>query len=368
MSAVQEVLHAATIDDVQAAILDATAPLLPRGGGSKPALSAAGTGIALDLSGLSGILEYDPGEYTFTAYAGTPLAAVRDALAENGQYLPFDPPLVDQGATLGGTVAAGLSGAGRMRYGGVRDFLIGVRFVDGRGRLVRGGGKVVKNAAGFDLPKLMVGSLGRLGILVEASFKVFPAPKAYATLAATLPGIAEAAATARKLAAAPLDLEGLDFAPTDTGGPGATLWVRLGGLQAALPARLERLQALLGQGEALTAEEDRALWSRIRALDWIQDGQTLVKVATAADQVAALDRTLAETGATRHYSVAGNLAWVAWPDAPHVLDSLLRDASLPGLVLAGAASRPLIGHQPGAVLLSRVKQTLDPAGRFPNFG
>ena len=80
MSAVQEVLHAATIDDVQAAILDATAPLLPRGGGSKPALSAAGTGIALDLSGLSGILEYDPGEYTFTAYAGTPLAAVRDRL------------------------------------------------------------------------------------------------------------------------------------------------------------------------------------------------------------------------------------------------------------------------------------------------
>ncbi len=300
--------------------------------------------------------------------AGTPLKAVRDALAEHGQYLPFDPPLVEQGATLGGTVAAGLSGAGRMRYGGVRDFLIGVRFVDGQGRLVRGGGKVVKNAAGFDLPKLMVSSLGRLGVLVEASFKVFPAPKAYATLTATFPGTADAAAAARKLAAAPLDLEGLDFAPVDVGGPGARLWVRIGGLQAAMPARLERLRALLGQGEVLTAEEDHVLWNRIRALAWRQDDQTLVKVGTAADQVAALDRTLAETGAMRHYSVAGNLAWIAWPDAPHVLDDLLREAGLPGLVLAGGASRPLIGHQPGTALLRKVKQTLDPAGRFGDYG
>ena len=110
-------------------------------------------------------------------------------LAEHGQYLPFDPPLAAAGATLGGTVAAGLSGPGRYRYGGVRDFVLGVRFVDGMGNLVRGGGKVVKNAAGFDFPKLMVGSLGRLGVLAELSFKVFPQPPAFATLAVSYHGI-----------------------------------------------------------------------------------------------------------------------------------------------------------------------------------
>ncbi|MBI4768870.1 MAG: FAD-binding protein, partial [Chloroflexi bacterium] len=138
--------------------------LLPRGGGSKPALSIPPEGVAaLDLSGLTGLLEYDPAEFTFTALAGTPLSEVLAALSANGQYLPFDPPFAARGATLGGAVAAGLSGPGRYRYGGVRDFILGVRLVDGNGDLVRGGGKVVKNAAGFDIPKLMVGSLGQLG-------------------------------------------------------------------------------------------------------------------------------------------------------------------------------------------------------------
>src|SRR5436190_11409249 len=114
---------------------------------------------------LSGMMEYDPAEFTFTALAGTPLAVVQKELAGNGQYLPFDPPLAAQGATLGGTVAAGLSGPGRLRYGGVRDFIVGVQWVDGSGTVIRGGGKVVKNAAGFDFPKLFTGSLGRLGIL-----------------------------------------------------------------------------------------------------------------------------------------------------------------------------------------------------------
>ena len=145
-------MRPAAIQEVQEAVL-ATPRLHVVGGHSKPALStpADQSVAALEMTGLSGILEYDPGEYTFTALAGTSLATVEAALAEHGQYMPFDPPLVEAGATLGGTVAAGLSGSGRQRYGGVRDFLIGVRLVDGQGRLVRGGGKVVKNAAGFDL-------------------------------------------------------------------------------------------------------------------------------------------------------------------------------------------------------------------------
>ncbi len=157
-----------------------------RGSGTKPALAIAPSHDRqpLDLRGLRGIVEYEPQEYTFTAY-GTPLAEVNDLLAANGQYLPSTPFV--EGATLGGTVASGLSGSGRLRYGGVRDFILGVRFVDGPGSAtVQGGGKVV-NAAGFDFPKLLTGSIGRLGVIVEVSFKVLPAPPAYRSLLVHFP-------------------------------------------------------------------------------------------------------------------------------------------------------------------------------------
>ena len=138
--------------------------VVPRGGGTKPALWSVDGADVLDVLALNGITEYLPSEYTVTALAGTPLADVEARLAAEGQYLPFDPLLVDAGSTVGGAVAAGANGPGRLRYGGLRDFLLAVTFVDGRGEIVRGGARVVKNAAGFDLPKLMVGSLGRLGV------------------------------------------------------------------------------------------------------------------------------------------------------------------------------------------------------------
>ncbi|HMN27437.1 MAG TPA: FAD-binding protein, partial [Caldilineaceae bacterium] len=263
------------IDRIQAFIHTASA-ILPRGGGSKPALSSDRDGVALlDLRGLRGILEYEPGEYTFTALAGTPLADVQAALAEHGQYLPFDPPLVAAGATLGGTIAAGLSGSGRYRYGGVRDFLIGIRFVDGQGRLVRGGGKVVKNAAGFDLPKLMVGSLGRLGVLVEASFKVFPQPQSFASLTVSYPTLAEALAGMRAVADARLDIEALDIV-TGWPAPSYTLWVRLGGWEAVLPARLAQLGQLLAGGEEVSGPAEAAFWAGVREFAWAPAGSTLV--------------------------------------------------------------------------------------------
>ena len=126
-------LRPTTPQEVQEAVL--THPRLrPRGAGTKPALSSPQEGEALlDLSGLRGILEYEPEEFVFTALAGTPLEEIEAALKAHGQYLPFDPPLLGKGATLGGTVAAGLSGPMRHRYGGVRDFILGVRFVDGEG-------------------------------------------------------------------------------------------------------------------------------------------------------------------------------------------------------------------------------------------
>ena len=149
-------LKPTTIPEIQQLVKEAQAPLVVRGGGSKPALSTPPDGaLIVELRGLQGMLAYEPDEYTFTAYAGTAISDIAAELAQYGQYLPFDPLLISQGATLGGVVAANTSGSGRYRYGGVRDFILGVRFVDGNGLLVRSGGQVVKNSAGFDLSKFM---------------------------------------------------------------------------------------------------------------------------------------------------------------------------------------------------------------------
>src|SRR3972149_2730968 len=200
--------------------------LQPVGARTKTALVAQGHIHTLDLSSLIGLIEYEPSEYTFTALASTPLSDVIAALAEHNQYLPFDPPFVEAGATLGGTVATGLSGSGRYRFGGVRDFLLAVQFLDGQGRIVRGDTRVVKNSAGFALPKLMVGSLGSLGALVEMTLKVFPRPVATASFQVPFPSVTEGLAALIRLTQAPLDLLALDLTPQSSG---AQLFIRIGG-------------------------------------------------------------------------------------------------------------------------------------------
>ena len=336
-----------------------------RGGGSKPALSAPpAESLLLDLSGLSGLVEYEPAEYTFTAQAGTPVAEIQAVLGKKGQYLPFDPPLAAAGATLGGIVAAGTSGAGRVRYGGVRDFLIGTRFVDGRGELLRGGGKVVKNAAGFDYPKLLVGSLGRLGILTEVTFKVFPEPPAYATLAIACPDLSAALGHITGLNRSKFDINGLDCGPTPGGW---TVWVRLGGFVAALEERMAALQAQvggqIGGGEILNGETDAAFWQGANNFDWLPADAGLVKVPVTPGRVAGLEKTL-PVSTNRRYSVGGNLLWLGWDRPVAELDSLLSSHGLSGLLLRGASDSPWLGKRPGGAFLARVKNALDPDGKF----
>ncbi|MBI1876810.1 MAG: FAD-binding protein [Chloroflexi bacterium] len=353
--------------------------LLPRGGGSKPALSTPPEDVlCLELAGLSGVLEYEPEEYTFTALAGTPVAVVEKLLAERGQYLPFDPPLAQQGATLGGTVAAGVNGPGRQRYGGVRDFLIGVRFVDGEGKLVRGGGKVVKNAAGFDLPKLMVGSLGRLGVLVELTFKVFPGPAAYATLKLAYPHLEIALTDIYRLTTSSLELHALELEPATPGAGGKkngwTLWVRLGGLTEALPARIERMREFLlspsggaTAAEGIEAPAEGTLWQQVKGLEWVPANWALVKTPLTPKRIPTLEAQLSRVETPRRYSAGGNLAWLAWPTTENwaaKLDTLLTDLDLSGLALLGPPGVTRFGVNPGAPLARRVKQALDPNGRF----
>ncbi|MEW5871161.1 MAG: FAD-binding protein [Chloroflexota bacterium] len=344
--------------------------LLPRGGGSKPGLSTpAQSAQTLEMSGLSGISAYVPEEFTFTALAGTRLAEVNRALEENGQYLPFDPPLVERGATLGGTVAAGLSGPGRYHYGGLRDFLLGVRFVDGQGNLVQAGGQVVKNAAGFDLPKLMIGSRGSLGALVELSFKVFPRPPAYATLRCQCASLEEALQAMQRAAGSRLDVDALDLEPSQGG---YILWVRLAGLAEIMDARLERLtgqvaEALQGESQVLQGPDERQLWRLVNEFAWVPAEWSLVKVPLTPGRIAALESALERKPILRRYMAGGQAAWLALEGPPQELRGLLEEHRLSGLVLFGPPGAACLGEWvagAGKTFYRRVKTALDPVGRF----
>jgi glycolate oxidase FAD binding subunit len=330
-------------------------PVRARGGGSKPALSGHAN---LELAALSGILEYDPSEYTFTALAGTSVREVQELLERHGQYLPFDPVLVEAGATLGGTVAAGLSGPGRQRYGGVRDFILAVQFVDGLGRVVRGGGKVVKNAAGFDLPKLHCGSLGRFGILTELTFKVFPAPKAWITLEFEFARQSDALEAVIKLGGSSFDLYALELMDH-------TVLVRLGGIRQAFTERVEKLELFLGRG-CEVSEVDADIWREAKECLWQPTGSSLIKIPVTPAKIPDFENRLLEAGlhdVSPRYSSGGNVAWVCVNEIA-ALEKILLESNLAGMVINGSSGQSLIGKRTGLGLLSRVAQALDPNNIF----
>ena len=157
-------------------------PLRLRGSGSKDFYGSALSGTVLDARPCRGIVSYEPQELVLTARAGTTLAEIEKLLSENGQMLPFEPPHFGPAATLGGCIATGLSGPRRAYQGAARDFVLGVRMLDGRGDLLTFGGQVMKNVAGYDVSRLQVGAMGTLGLLLEISLKVLPRPVAEITL------------------------------------------------------------------------------------------------------------------------------------------------------------------------------------------
>ena len=250
--------------DLAEVVAAATGPLRVSGGGTRP-LGRPVAGEALSVAGLSGITLYEPGALTIVAGAGTPMAEVEAALEAEGQMLPFEPMdhrrlLGTQGVpTIGGVVAANVSGPRRVRAGACRDSLIGVRFVDGEGRVVKNGGRVMKNVTGYDLVKLMAGAYGTLGVLSEVSFKVLPKPGAETTLVAE--GLSPEAAVAAMSAAlgSPYEVSGAAY----HAGSGRT-WLRLEGLAASVAYRAERLTALLSGSGDWGASEAEDIWPGLR--------------------------------------------------------------------------------------------------------
>lgn len=228
-----------------------SAPLCLRGGGSKDFYGLAPRGEILDTRAYAGIVEYEASELVATVRGGTPLAELESTLAARGQCLAFEPPHFGLGATVGGCVAAGLSGPRRQSAGALRDYILGATIIDGRGRLLRFGGKVMKNVAGYDVSRLIAGSLGTLGLIAEVSFKLSPLPPAEATLQLEV-SQEEALRELNNWGGQPLPIT-------------ASLWnkdrlyVRLAGAVAAVKAACKRLG-----GEALDAAQAQSFWTTVR--------------------------------------------------------------------------------------------------------
>ena len=302
-----QIIRPETPDQVAQALKNASdenRAVIPLGGGTM--LDYGGplhrADLCISLEKLNRVLDYQPANLTVRAEAGITLDALNATLAQHGQYLPLDPPCPSR-ATIGGILATNASGPLRARYGAARDLLIGIRVALTHGEIVRGGGQVVKNVAGYDLPKLFIGSLGTLGIIVEATFKLAPLPKKTATLLAHFDDFERAAAvTARILQSPllPLSVElfnrtaGAQFGWRDS----FALAVRFGGIEGAIARQLsdvENWSRENGSLETARMEDDAALWARVR--DFIADHSTVLKIGVLPTQIAQAGKAAEEIAA-----------------------------------------------------------------------
>ncbi len=333
----------------------APAPLTVRGAGTKAGSAPGAT--TLDMRALSGLVAYDPAECVVSVRAGTPVADLAATLAPHGQYLPWDPPLATEGATVGGMIASGWNGPGRYRHGGMRDFITGARVVDGAGRVVTSGGQVVKNAAGFLLHHALVGSQGRLGVVAEVSLKVFPAPESTTTLVATFASPAAALAAHDRLR-----LDGLELDALDLSGTPLTLLARLAGAAAAMPARVDRARRALHEpAEVLTGDVERAAWER-HTLRPTADAP-LVKVPATPSRLAGLIAAC-DAVAAWHVSCGGAAIYLRPRTSLDAVHDVISRPGARGVVVAGPSTGRFVGRPSVSPFADRVRAALDPHGRF----
>jgi len=336
-----------------------------RGGGSKVFYGGAEQGELLDLSVNRGIVAYEPTELVVTVRAGTPLAELQAVLAGKGQCLAFEPPHFGAAATVGGMLAAGLSGPRRQAVGAVRDFVLGVKLLDGKGEVLSFGGQVMKNVAGYDVPRLIAGSLGTLGIVLEVSLKVLPLPVAEKSLRFAM-NEADALDKLNQWGGKPLPISACAWSD-------GALTLRLSGAAAAVAAA----ERSLG-GEAL-AEAD-AFWASVREQTHAFFAAEVVgeAVGTAAEKtqeqaplwrlsvpstapVLRLGPTLIEWG--------GALRWLRGGDPAVIRAAAEKASGHATLFRADAALKASAGvFQPLSAPLARIhrnlKNAFDPHGVF----
>jgi len=322
-------------------------PLAIRAGGTKAFYGNATAGEPLDPRDYAGIVDYAPTELVVTVRSGTPLAELEAALAEHNQFLPFEPPHFGPGATIGGAVAAGLSGPRRVSAGSVRDFVLGASLLDGRGEVLAFGGRVMKNVAGYDMARTLAGSLGTLGVLLDLSIKVLPRPVAERTLVFAM-AEDEAIRQLNTWAGQPLPISASAWIDGE-------LRVRLSGARAGVDAA----QAKLG---GRVVDDAERWWTDLREqrLPYFAGERTLWRVALPPTTPSL---RLTDTLLEWH----GGQRWVRGDHVPEAMRPMARQ-------LGGHATRFRGGdaHWPAfapleptlARINARLKAEFDPAGIF----
>ncbi|MES2666775.1 MAG: FAD-binding protein [Pseudomonadota bacterium] len=348
------------------AVRGANGPLRIVGGGTR-GIGRLGVAEVLDVSGLSGITLYEPGALTLVAGAGTPVAEVEAVLAAERQRLAFEVPdlrrlLGRSGAsTLGGVVAANASGPRRVQVGACRDALLGVRFVDGAGVVVKNGGRVMKNVTGYDLVKLMAGSQGTLGVLTEVAFKVQAVPEAEATLVSGPVGAAAAVAAMAVALTSPFDVSGAAW-------DGRVL-VRVEGMAGSVAYRAAELAKRLPGFAAVTGADSAALWAGVRDVTAFAGGIGAVwRVAAKPSDAPAVLAALQDMPHRAVMDWGGGLIWllVEGDGGAEVLRSAVTRLGGHATLIRGDLECPVFHPEPGpvAALTAGLRATFDPRGIF----
>jgi glycolate oxidase FAD binding subunit len=338
----------AVLQDLGARIADAHAShtaLRLRGSGTKDFYGEQIDGELLSLRAYAGVLDYEPSELVLTARCGTPLSQIEQLLAQHGQYLAFDPPAFGGDPSIGGVIAAGLSGPQRARAGAARDFVLGAVLLGIDGKALHFGGKVMKNVAGFDVSRLVCGSLGILGPIIEVSLKVLPLPRAQQTLCLEL-SAEQALSTFNGWNSQPLPISACAWHE-------GRAWVRLAGSDCALRTARERVG-----GEALEPESAAQWWSSVR-----HQRHAFFENATALWRL-----SLPATAAALPLPVSpliewgGALRWYAADVAPAQMRSLASAAGGSALHWRGGAAGTRFAPLSANVLAlhRRLKEQFDP--------
>lgn len=346
------------------------------GGGTKRSIGRVeGADAVLSLARLDKVIDYAPEELVLTAQAGAKLSVLEALVAAEGQILPFEPPhltglLRSKGEpTLGGLLAANLSGPRRIRAGAARDHFLGFEAVTGRGEAVKAGGKVVKNVTGYDLSKLMAGSWGTLAVLTEVTIKVLPVGRTELTLMIFGLDDRRACEVMSLAMNAPVELSGAAHLPQRTAaraplkGQMAVTALRLEGFAASVAARVEALLAALkgfGRAEQLDAAHSREFWVQIREAEAFHgDRRPLWRISVPPASGWRVAETLAGEAL---YDWAGGLVWLLSDDAPASVRAAVRALGGHATCYRGDAPafEPLTG--PLAALTGRVKAAFDPKG------
>jgi glycolate oxidase FAD binding subunit len=382
------------LKDLVAWAVAETTPLEILGSGSKRDLGRpVAAAHTVSLERLSGISLYEPEELVMSAACGTPLAEIEARLADNRQQLAFEPP--DYGTLLGGTPRAGtiggvfacnLSGPRRIKAGAARDHFLGVQAINGRGELIKSGGRVVKNVTGYDLCKLLAGSFGTLAVMTEPTFKVLPAPEETRTVMVGRLEPAEAFSALRTAMAGPYEVAGAAYLPSTAAARSAVVDVARAGIGVGLlrlegPApsvryradALSRLLAPLGGAlEHLDAASSIELWRQIRDVELLaSDARALWRISTPPAAGAALIATIERQLEVEWLADwAGGLFWLAANDgddggATAIRAALARSGGHATLIRGGSELRaavPVFQPQEPALarLTARVKESFDP--------